>query len=348
MDGQQFDRFAKSMASGISRRRALKTVAGAIVGGLGVGRTSRAQQAPACNPTDTSVQCSGHGTCLGSGECLCNSGYAGASCDECASNRYNYPICTYCDPVTTCSGNGRCNSASGACICDQGYTGDRCASCADSYWGPDCTYCLAAITCSGQGTCNSATGACDCRTGYAGANCNQCDAEANYYGSPPCIFCDPETTCSSHGSCNSATGACFCDEGYTGPVCSIPVCPGGCSHLDGPCTEGFCDTSTNPAQCVALPVNGACDDLNACTGDGICQNGVCQSGETTVVCTATDACHTAGICDPSNGLCSPEALTAPQCKSGRIHDGPCDCDGTCCPVGYNCVAEPGGRRCKEK
>jgi len=68
-----------------------------------------------CSPPD----CNSHGTCA-NGTCLCDTGFAGGACDQCAPNHYNYPTCTFCQAATTCSGNGTCN-ALGECDCDPGF-----------------------------------------------------------------------------------------------------------------------------------------------------------------------------------------------------------------------------------
>ena len=54
--------------------------------------------------------CAGHGTCNPLGGCDCDPGFAGAVCDRCAPDHYNYPTCTFCEASTTCSGHGTCNS----------------------------------------------------------------------------------------------------------------------------------------------------------------------------------------------------------------------------------------------
>jgi hypothetical protein len=122
------------------------------------------------------VSCSGHGTCNGA-TCTCSSGYAGASCNVCAPDYYNYPSCTYCLRAATCNGNGTC-SAPGACVCDTGRAGAQCQMCASNYYNyPSCTHCLTASTCKAHGTC-SATGTCLCEAGFTGANCQL---------GPPCV-----------------------------------------------------------------------------------------------------------------------------------------------------------------
>ena len=57
-------------------------------------------------------------------------------------------------------------------------------------------------------------------------------------------------------------------------------------------------------ECACPQVNGAyCDDGNACSQTDTCEGGVCNGGDP-VVCTASDQCHDAGTCNPSDGTCS--------------------------------------------
>jgi hypothetical protein len=70
-----------------------------------------------------------------------------------------------------------------------------------------------------------------------------------------------------------------------------------------------------------------CNDGNACTRSDACRAGVC-AGADPVVCSASDACHVAGSCDPSSGLCSD-----PPADDG----GTCD-DGNACTLSDTCQA----------
>ncbi|HQP35522.1 MAG TPA: lamin tail domain-containing protein, partial [Polyangiaceae bacterium] len=66
-----------------------------------------------------------------------------------------------------------------------------------------------------------------------------------------------------------------------------------------------------------------CSDNDACTLTDTCQDGSCQSG-TPKVCTAKDACHVAGTCNPANGTCTDVAGNdnaacdfGDMCKTGK-------------------------------
>lgn len=50
------------------------------------------------------VTCSGHGQCDDLGSCACDARFGGASCDQCALNYENYPLCEYKPPPKTCEG----------------------------------------------------------------------------------------------------------------------------------------------------------------------------------------------------------------------------------------------------
>jgi len=215
---------------------------------------------PICSPPD----CNGHGTCDDE-TCICDTGYVGAGCNQCAPDYYHYPICTFCLAATTCSGHGTCNSL-GACDCNTGFAGPACDQCGPDYYNyPTCTFCLAATTCSGHGTCN-ALGACDCNVGFVGAACDQCGTD--YYDYPTCTFCLATTTCSGHGVCN-ALGGCDCDTGFAGTACD-QCAPG---HGNYP----ICTESPDPPQ----------------VGDDTCQTAGADTGipcATDADCTPPAAC----------------------------------------------------------
>jgi hypothetical protein len=59
-----------------------------------------------------------------------------------------------------------------------------------------------------------------------------------------------------------------------------------------------------------------CDDGNGCTQTDLCQAGSCL-GSNPVTCTASDACHLAGTCDPATGTCSnPSQPDGTSCDDG--------------------------------
>src|SRR5205823_933491 len=91
---------------------------------------------------------------------------------------------------------------------------------------------------------------------------------------------------------------------------------GGCAGTRVTCESDVCASRTcnGTATCTVVLHDGAvCSDGNACTIDDTCQNGTCQGGAP-VVCTAMDACHVAGVCDPATGQCShPNAMDGTSC-----------------------------------
>lgn len=101
--------------------------------------------------------------------------------------------------------------------------------------------------------------------------------------------------------------------------CSASLCDDG-----NACTTDSCDASANCAHSPAADGTG-CNDGNACTQTDVCQAGTC-SGQNPVTCSAVDACHLAGSCDPSNGACSrPLAPLGTHCADGNV----CDAAGSC-------------------
>ena len=136
------------------------------------------------------------------------------------------------------------------------------------------------------------------------------------------------------------------------------LCMALAQQAHGPCFGGFClpggvDENGNPvgAMCVEYENWGAsCGpgvppciaDICGCGSDGCsirCTQVAVNDGAS---CNAGGPCAEGGIC--SDGVCVGDP--APLCKSGRIKDGPCDCDGACCAEGNNCVGKPGARRCQ--
>src|SRR5437667_426854 len=89
-----------------------------------------------------------------------------------------------------------------------------------------------------------------------------------------------------------------------------------------PCTADYCvlgSCSHAPiAGCKLCTTAADCDDGNACTTDS-CDAGVCHNSPITLVCTASDQCHTAGTCDPATGACTnPAQADGTPCTDGNV------------------------------
>lgn len=152
-------------------------------------------------------QCNGNGIPDGMGGCICNVGFSGATCNQCDTNYYNYPNCTFCQAATSCNGRGICAS-DGSCLCNPGFCGSSCQF-------------SSAVNCSNNGDCTF-SGMCNCDIGFMPPNCNAC--APNYYNYPTCTFCQAAVTCNGNGACDSL-GDCDCNPGFSGPNCEtvLPV-----------------------------------------------------------------------------------------------------------------------------
>lgn len=81
-------------------------------GNGGIGGTAGGGYTGPCGGND----CNGHGTCS-LGVCVCDPGYSGTSCNQCASGYGGYPTCTLC----TCStGQQQCDGSTAISYCTDG------------------------------------------------------------------------------------------------------------------------------------------------------------------------------------------------------------------------------------
>jgi hypothetical protein len=136
-----------------------------------------------------------------------------------------------------------------------------------------------------------------------------------------------------------------CDDGNactTGETCQSGACSGGtatvCTALDQCHNAGVCDTLTGTCSNPAKPDGEVCNaDSSLCTAVDTCQAGACVAGAP-VACTALDACHVAGVCDPQSGTCSnPPAASGVSCDDGSLCTQTDQCDGLGACVGSNPV-----------
>jgi hypothetical protein len=89
--------------------------------------------------------------------------------------------------------------------------------------------------------------------------------------------------------------------------------------------SGLPGGTCNP--CASAPDGTGCNDGNACTQSDTCQSGVCV-GANPVVCSPSDQCHNAGVCNTGTGLCSNPA---------KPDATPCN-DANACTSGETCTA----------
>jgi hypothetical protein len=170
---------------------------------------------------------------------------------------------------------------------------------------------------------------------------------------PTGASCDDGNPCTTNDTCNASY------------VCvGTPVV---CTASDQCHAAGTCDVGTGQCSNPPQPDTTACNDSNACTQTDTCQAGTCV-GSNPVVCTASDTCHVAGLCNPASGMCSnPPKLdgmsctdsnkcdTAPTCMGGVCAGPPVVCAppdachqaGSCAPASGSCsyLASTDGTSC---
>jgi hypothetical protein len=312
---------------------------------------SPCSDADACTATDSCQA----GACVGTGQVTC------PASDQCH------------DP-------GVCNAATGGCSnpakpdgvgCDDG---DKCSS-GDACQSGSCTpstqtSCAALDGCHLAGTCDSATGNCTNPPKPDGSACNDnsvCTPTDTCTGGKcggAVKSCDDGVACSVD-SCSDKVGGCEsdrsncpctaneqCNDGN--PCNGVETCdqlqckPGtavNCSAFDDTCNVGVC----NPASgaCSASPKqNGTlCDDADACTPSSSCQGGTC-TGANRKVCTASDQCHDAGVCNASTGTCTdPPKSNGSTCNDGDACTQTDSCQAGKC-TGANPLVCPAAAECR--
>lgn len=178
--------------------------------------------------------------------------------------------------------------------------------------------------------------------------------------------CSSDALPCAEGVCNPITGACVfetlddgaaCDDGdlcTEGEVCLGGACngePKECSDSAGPCVLGECDPETGECG-VPLEDGSDCDDLDVCTVDDSCQDGLCTGKDICFCidqpdgtqcndgypCTVDDECINDGCsgepmdCSEKDGICLVGFCdpAAEGCVALPMQDGsPCDDNDTC-------------------
>jgi hypothetical protein len=243
---------------------------------------------------------------------------------------------TVCTASDQCHVAGVCNTSTGVCSNPQKANGTSCGdgnACTqtDTCQAGVCTgtnpvACAASDQCHVVGVCNAANGVCSnppkvdgtsCGDGNACTQTDTCQAGVCTGGNP--VVCAASDQCHDAGTCDTSSGACSNPTSADGSTCSDSnpcttgdTCQGGacapgtatvCAASDQCHSAGVCDTATGVCSDPPLADGTSCGDGNACTQVDACQAGVCTGGNP-IVCTASDQCHVAGVCDPATGVCS--------------------------------------------
>jgi hypothetical protein len=302
----------------------------------------------------------------------CSDGDLCTQTDTCQSG-----TCTGANPVTCtaldqCHDAGTCSPLSGTCTNPPKTNGAPCSDGSGCTTGDACQSGICTptgfVTCTAQdqchlvGSCDAQTGLCSnpprpdgaaCSDGNACTQSDTCQSGACSSGTP--VVCTAQDQCHTAGTCNTSTGACSNPAKPDGASCSdgnactqTDTCTGGacgganpitCTPLDQCHDTGTCNPTTgacsNPSKADGAP----CNDGDACTQTDTCATGACTGGNP-VVCAPADACHDAGVCNPSTGVCTqatePDGTTCDDgnpctsgdaCTSGACGGGPSCGDG---------------------
>jgi len=265
----------------------------------------------------TGVPGTGQDSCDPDTGCVFAPGPAGGACNDffnCTNN-------DQCDGFGNCAGHNVCDD-NNQCTDDF----------ADEFNNCECG--------------NFAAPGLPCNDGDACTEGEVCDENAACGGGGP-ANCDDGDPCTDD-SCDSQTGCAHtptvCDDGN---VCTIDSCEAGtgCVYTDnsGACNDGngCTDDSCDPLNgCQYVNNTASCDDGNACTNGDVCGGGSCLAGAPTV-CSASDQCHVAGVCDTGTGLCSdPAAPDGTACDDGNPSTSGDACQAGDCVGGETCPSSP--------
>lgn len=231
------------------------------------------------------------------------------------------------DDGTPCTGDFECES--GFCV-----DGVCCENSCSGGATDDC------LTCA-TGACIPEPDGIDCDDGNLCTQLDRCVA-GTCDGQDPVVCATPDQ-CHDAGLCDPGTGVCLnvpkaddtpCDDGSActqTDSCQAGICIGGdpvvCAAQDACHDAGVCDALTGMCTHPAKADGSVCSDGDLCTQTDTCQSGVCTAGSP-VVCSALDACHDVGTCNPATGVCSNPA---------KVDGATCD-DGDRCTQTDSCIA----------
>ena len=241
--------------------------------------------------------CSGHGYCdaaeTGTGECWCEEGWVGTSCENECPVSFGKP----------CGGpsRGMC-MPSGTCDCVTGWGGKSCEVTCPLFNEQ---------VCGGRGTCKDDPPKCACADGFGGDSCGF-ECSCGTYS-----VCDSSAGCRCSGNyALNATGMCeVCKSGWAGERCDVKCVNGAASRT----TLGLCECNAGYSgvgcdHACPLGASGA-----RCAGKGVCKSG---AGLERSVCECSAGWYGAS-CEVrcQEGKCRDQGFKYPQCEP----DGSCGC-----------------------
>ena len=308
MDDHRFDNLARSLATGASRRRLLRGLAGgaaaAFLGAIGAGRLAaqgtiqpggECTADSQCSQTGGAVVCADNGIATdGALNCCRNQGGAcatGSGC--CGALKCSNGVCTSAAGAlplgAACTADVECSQVGGPVVCaDNGLPFDGPRNCCRNAGGActASTHCCAGLSCGANQTCTTGTPppppSGTLPLGAACTETSQC-AQPGTGGAVVCadngIATDGALNC-----CRNAGGACT-----AGANC----CAG---FL---CVAGICSSSTPPPPPppAGLPLGSSCTSASQCDQTGgavVCaDNGIATDGAFNCCRNAGGACTTA-------------------------------------------------------
>ncbi|XP_031802383.1 laminin subunit alpha-3 isoform X2 [Sarcophilus harrisii] len=291
------------------------------------------------------------------GQCFCQPGFHGFSCEECAVGFFHYPFCQRCEcnPVGVVS---EICDFQGKCLCRFGVDGPKCDSCSSGFYSfPACQECNCDPLGSQDGACGP-RGQCRCYPNYAGLSCTQCAPD--YYNYPSCFSCQCSPLGSYQTTCDPVTGQCECRPGITGQQCDqclsgaydFPHCQGFSSECN---PAGTIDSSSGYCQCqlyVKGPTCSICKPLYWNLAD---EN---PDGCSECQCDVTGTLSGVGECEQKEGecYCKPHVCgdSCNTCEDGYFALGDSNyfgCQGCHCDIGgsvsFMCDDLSGACQCRE-